>query len=132
MASHQEDLEARRNGGIAIVEDDSIAVDGTNHTNDVVDLVSATHEAVRHLTPGHEGHFAVLDMKSGIGKELEVAGVIEVHVSDHDIVDFAGVHTKDREALDRRLYEATAPAGGNLRTKPRVDDADPLRADCDP
>ena len=132
VASHQEGFNCRRNDCIPIVEHDSLPVDRADHSYDVVDLVSGTHEGVGHLATSDKCHFPILEMKPGIGKQLEVTGVIEVHVSDHDVRDVVDVHAENREAIDRRLDVAASPPGANLGAKTRVDDAHALVADGDP
>ena len=101
MAADAMQRHAGRHLAVAGVKGHPLAEDVADHQRDMLHREGMTQHAVAHAAPGGVAHLAVLQMKSRIGKQLEIAGVVIVQMGDHDIPDGFGADAEARQRLDR-------------------------------
>jgi hypothetical protein len=65
--------------------------------------------------PGGVGHLALLQVEPRIGKLVEVADVVVMHVGEDDVLDRARVDAKEPQALRRTTQEGAPPLLGHFR-----------------
>jgi hypothetical protein len=95
---------------IPVVKDDPIFVHQTDRADHVLRRKRSPHAAVTHAAPGRVVHLGGLQMKSGIRKCVEIAGVIVMKMREYHIAHTSGVNLKLSERFDRMLqHSPTAP-----------------------
>ena len=77
--------------------------------------------AEAHAAPGGVAHLAVLQMKSRIGKAIEIAGVIVMQMGDDDVPDVVGLDPEARQRIDRIERELAVSRLRLLRIETGID-----------
>ena len=103
-----------------------------DHRGHVGRLERAAHIAMAHAAAGAERHLAVLQVESGVREQVVVAGVVVMHVADHDVLDRVGIDADREEALARRPQEVAAALLRHRRVEPGVEDQRAVLADNRP
>src|SRR5579883_869080 len=86
--------------------------------------------AEAHASPRRVAHFAILQMKSRVRKQIEIAGVIVMHVSHDHILDRLCTHAEARQRFHRIEREFAISQARFQRVEPGIDqDVATLAAD---
>jgi hypothetical protein len=83
------------------------------------------------MTPGGEGHLALLEMKARVGQLVEIADVIVVQMGNDDVGDRVGFDADQFETLDRAAQELALAPCRDFRGKAGVDQERAIRSDDD-
>src|SRR5580704_5844898 len=95
--------DARHDLGLAVVKRAAARKDLAHHGDDVLDFERQPQRPMAHAAAGGIGHFAVLQMIAGLGKQIVVAAMVVMQVADDDVLDAVGRDAKRREPLAYRL-----------------------------
>src|ERR1700722_17872671 len=82
------------------MKSDALAVDVTHHQRDMLHRKWVPQHTMAHAAPGGVAHLAILQMKSGARKAIEIAGMIVMQMRDDDISDVVGAHVEARQCVD--------------------------------
>src|SRR6185436_8448323 len=88
VAADQVQRYARRELGVAVVKAHAAGVHAAHHADHVLDLEGAAEFRLRHVAAGGVAHLEVLQVESGRGKQLEIADVVVMQVSDDNVFYF--------------------------------------------
>ncbi len=86
---------------LAGVKGDALAVDVAHHQRHMLDRKRMAQMAEAHASSGGVTHLAILNVKPGVRKQVEIACVIVMHMGDDDVLDVNGLNPKSRERLHR-------------------------------
>ena len=84
------------------------------------------------ITPGPEGHLAVLHDKGGVGEVGDIADMVVVEMGEDDVVDRGTVNAKPAQPLGRGVKESASAPRRRLAGEAAVDDHRSLRRDRRP
>lgn len=132
MAAEAVHGEAGREFIIAVVEDGSFRIDVTDHLQDVFEVERRAEFAMGHQAAGGEGHFAILKMKAGDGKAVEIAGVVVVEMRDDYFGDAIGIDADEAQGIDGMAKPFALAADGRFIGEAGVEDKGGIGATCDP
>ena len=110
MAGRGMQHDARRDLDLALVHLDTAFEIEPHHADHVLDVVAVAELRIAHVLAGGIGHLARLQVEARVGKLVEVADVVVVHVSEDDIADVAGIDADELQAVDGAAQEACASA----------------------
>jgi hypothetical protein len=91
VAADEVQRDAWRDLGGAVVEAQAIFVERADGALYVVHVERAAEEGLAHAGAGAVGHLAGLQVERGLGEILHAAGVVPVHVGQHDVRHLRGI-----------------------------------------
>ncbi len=92
-----------------VVEAHAAGEQPPHHAGDVVGHEAVAKVVVDHAAAGAELHLAVLDVECRVRKQVEIAGMVVVHVGDDYVLDLRRIDTEPCEAVGGRAQQF-APA----------------------
>ena len=101
MATHPMQRHARRNFALAGMKGDALAEDVTHHQRDMFNRKRMPQRPETHAAPGGIVHLAILQVKTRIRKQVEIAGVIVMQMGNNDVLDIAGPDAEARQRVHR-------------------------------
>src|SRR6478752_3157003 len=107
MATDSMNAYAGRNAAVPIMEGNAAIKDRSYCCDNLVDLKDCIHAGEAHTSSSRVLHFRILHVKTGVWKEVEIAGVIEMHVRNNDVSDLVQLHPKCGEPLAHRGNEVS-------------------------
>ena len=124
MTADQMHAHARRDFVVAVVESGAAGEHPAHHGDHVVGLERHAQGRVTHAAPARKGHLAVLQMVMGVRKQIMVAAMIVVQVTDDDIGDRVRRNAERRKSVAHRLDDLTLPAARRRLVEAGIDDDD--------
>ncbi len=101
MAADPMQRDAGRDLAVAGMERHPLAEDMAHHQRDMLHRKRMPQRPKTHAAPGGVAHLAILQMKSRVRKQIEIAGVVIMQMSDDDVLDRIGQYAEARQRLDR-------------------------------
>ena len=121
MAADAMHRHAGRDLAVAGMKGDALAKDMADHRRHVLDRKRMPQHAVTHAAPGRVAHLAVLQMEPGIGKAIEIAGVVVVQMGDDHVLDAVRLDAEVFERIDRVERELAGARLGLFGVEPGID-----------
>jgi hypothetical protein len=116
-------MQRHAGGDLAIIgmELHAFAEDVADHQRHMLRRIWMAQAAEAHAAPGGEAHLAILQMKSRIRKQIEIAGMVVMQMGNDDIPDGVGTHTEARQCIHRIKRELAVSKSRFHRVEPGVD-----------
>src|SRR5579859_1674566 len=102
MSAHPVQVEARCHGRMPAMEDGAAGIDMPYHVNHGINVKWLPEERMTHTTACCIGHLALLNVKPGVRKVIEIACVIKVQMRDD--------HVRDRRWIATHFFRARLQA----------------------
>src|ERR1700726_1858956 len=72
-----------------------------DHQRHMLDRKRMAQRPEAYAAPGGIAHLAVLQMKSRVRKQIEIAGVVVMQMGDDDVLEVVSLDAKPRQRLNR-------------------------------
>ena len=106
VAADQVHGDAGRDLAFAVVEFYAPGIEIAHQRHHVVDLGLTAEPFVADAAAGGLRHLGVLDVERGVGKQVDVAGMVPMQVRDHHVLHRRRIDTRLRQRVGRRMHEA--------------------------
>ena len=113
---------ARHDLVVAVMESCVAGEHLAHHRDDIVGLERQAQSRMAHAAPGRVSHLAILQMVAGLRKQLVIAAMVVVEVSDNHIRDRLRRDAERGETVAHRPDDLALPAAADRFVEAGIDD----------